>query len=124
MKRLGKYNDLGCVSGRGVDNIHFIDGITFLTDQWQHSEYYSAHILAKQGERGHLQGGITVLLKPWMAPIISTTEQNHSLLLETKYITILAAYFQPNQTAIDIIVEKIQLPLHLQSESKYFFTNL
>ena len=54
---------------------------TFLTDQWQHSEYYSAYILAKQGERGRPQGGITVLLKPWMAPIISTTEQNHSLLI-------------------------------------------
>ena len=40
-----------------------------------------------------------------MAQIISTTEQNHSLLIETKYITILAAYFQPNETAIDIIDE-------------------
>ena len=27
MNRLGKYNDLGCISARGVGNIHFVDGI-------------------------------------------------------------------------------------------------
>ena len=27
MKQLGKYNNLGCIPARGVDNLHSIDGI-------------------------------------------------------------------------------------------------
>lgn len=78
---------------------------TFLTEQWQYRDYYSMHILAKQGEKGRPKGGITVLLRPWLTPVTATIKKDHTLLIETKYITIIAAYFQPNETALDIIDE-------------------
>ena len=82
---------------------------TFLTDTWQHPEYYCTHLPAIQGERGRPAGGITVLLKPTLAPITSTIKQEHTLLIDTKLITIISAYFQPHITAIDIIDEIGQL---------------
>lgn len=82
---------------------------TFLTENWQHPEFYCINLLAKQGERGRPMGGITALIKPELTPITTTIKQEHTLLTETKHITIISAYFQPNKTAIDIMDEIGQL---------------
>lgn len=78
---------------------------SFLIDNWQHPDYHCTHLKAKQGERGRPAGGIAVLIKPELTPIISTNHLEHTLMIETKHITIISAYFQPNKSAIDIIDE-------------------
>lgn len=78
---------------------------TFLTENLQHPNFYGTHLLARQGDKGRPSGGITILLKPHLRPIITIKQLENTLICETDYLVIIAAYFKPNMTAIDIMDE-------------------
>lgn len=78
---------------------------TFLTENWEHPDFYSTHLKATHGERGRPKGGVSILTRPEHTPIKATRLLEHTILTEIKTCTIIAAYFQPNKTAINIMDE-------------------
>ena len=81
---------------------------TFLTENLQHPNFYGTHLLARQGDKGRPSGGITILLKPHLRPIITIKQLENTLICETDYLVIIAAYLKPNMTENDIMEERGQ----------------
>ena len=78
---------------------------TFIMDNWNHPLFYSTHVLAKKGDKGRPAGGISVLMRPWMTPIIRTIRKENAVLIVTKELAIIAAYYPPNHSALEILEE-------------------
>lgn len=75
---------------------------TFLTTQWSTENFYAAHSYASQGDRGRPKGGITMLIKPRLAPFEILQNTKNILLVKTNACTVLNAYFNPEYKAEEI----------------------
>lgn len=83
---------------------------TFLTDSTHIEGFYSTHSLATQGQRGRPSGGITCMIKPWLAPLRVVHKTENTIVLRIKNATIIGCYFQPDfnaQGIIDVLSEAI-----------------
>ncbi|KAJ4426125.1 hypothetical protein ANN_26934 [Periplaneta americana] len=76
---------------------------TFLTKEVDLPGFYNYHVLANQGNMGRPSGGITCLVKPWLAPITVLKRTPNLLMIKTNCITIIGGYFQPEFSAQEII---------------------
>ncbi|KAJ4432874.1 hypothetical protein ANN_21513 [Periplaneta americana] len=76
---------------------------TFLTKEVDLPGFYNYHVLANQGNMGRPSGGITCLVKPWLAPITVLKRTPNLFMLKTNCITIIGGYFQPEFSAQEII---------------------
>ena len=90
---------------------------TFLTENWEHPDFYDTHLKATHGERGRPTGGVSILIRPEQTPIKTTRQLEHTILMETKTCTIIAAYFQPNKMAINIM-DKISQMIIQSNQNK------
>jgi exonuclease III len=65
---------------------------------------YNFHIYAKQmRERGRPSGGITCLIKPHLAPFEVLLNEEDLITVQTRIGAIIAAYFNPDQSAANIV---------------------
>ena len=78
---------------------------TFITKDWGLPGFYCMHRFASQGNRGRPKGGISCLIKPELSPFKKVYETDNIVLIQTKPISILCAYFQPDFAEVDIIDE-------------------
>ena len=78
---------------------------TMLTKEWSKEMFYCVHNFATKGATGRPRGGITCLLKPIFSPFKVDYKSDTTLLVKTTHCSILAAYFQPYLTEVDIIDE-------------------
>lgn len=86
---------------------------TFLTREHSIEGYYMHHVLAHQGERGRPSGGIACFIKPWLSPCKTTYQTANTLIVQTKSITVISGYFQPECTAEFIIDELSEAIAHI-----------
>jgi exonuclease III len=93
------------------DNILSRYGICTLTETFMREEtaisiqnFYNFHVYAKQTrERGRPSGGITCLIKPHLAPFEVPLKEENLITVQTRIDAIIAAYFNPDRTAVDIV---------------------
>ncbi|KAJ4437455.1 hypothetical protein ANN_17599, partial [Periplaneta americana] len=88
---------------------------TFLTSQWSTDNFYSVHSYTRQGERGRLKGGITMLINSRLAPFETLLNTKNTLLVKTKLCTVMNVYFQPEYKA-DEILEEIDHALSMTND--------
>ena len=78
---------------------------TFLTTQWNMQNFYCIHEYATKGDRGRPTGGITMLLKPALAPFQILRKTKNILMVKTNLCIFISTYFQPEYKAEEIVEE-------------------
>jgi len=67
-------------------------------------KFYNFHVYAKQTrERGRPSGGITCLIKPHLAPFEVLLKEEDLITVQTRNGAIIAAFFNPDRFAVDIV---------------------
>jgi exonuclease III len=76
---------------------------TFSMQESSTQGYYTYQTLATKGTTGRPSGGIARLIKPGLATAKQMHKNANVIVVDTKTLTIVGCYFQPDQSAQDIV---------------------